>query len=96
MPTPRFWLLTLLGYPAAGIALLLAVSAVRAPFGLAALGVLALEARLLAHERTVRRMSPRWRALWVVLGCTMTAAVAALGAGVFFFVLLLEHCADGC
>ena len=95
-PTWRFWLLTVLGFPVAGIAVLFAVSAVRAQFGLAALGLLALEGWLLTHERTVRHMAQRRRAVWVVIGCTTTAIIAALGASVLFFAALLDHCSEGC
>lgn len=73
---------------------LFAAGAVRAPFGLAALGLLALEGWLLTHERTVRHMAQRRRAVWVVIGCTTTAIIAALGASVLFFAALLVHCAE--
>ena len=96
MPTWRFWLLTLIGFPVAGVALALAVSAAGPQFALAALAVLALEGKLLTYERNIRRMSKRRRAFWVVVGCVTTAAVAALGASVLFFILLVEHCAEGC
>ncbi len=97
MPGWRFWLLTVLGFPVTGVAVLFLVSIARAPWGLAALGLLALESWLLTHARTVRRMSQRRRTVWVVIGCTMTAIVAALGASVLFFVALLNHCAaEGC
>ena len=95
-PTWRFWLLTVLGFPVAGIAVLFAVSAVRAPVGPAALGLLALEGWLLTHERTVRHMAQRRRAVWVVIGCTTTAIIATLGASVLFFVALLVQCHEGC
>lgn len=96
MPTWRFWLLTLVGFPVAGVALALAVSAAGAQFALAALAVLALEGKLLTYERNIRRMSRRRSAFWVVVGCVTTAAAAALGASVLFFALLFEHCAEGC
>ena len=101
-PTWRFWLLTVLGFPVAGIAVLFgivvlfALSAVRAPVGLAALGLLALEGWLLTHERTVRHMAQRRRAVWVVIGCLTTAAIGALGGTVLFFALLFEQCSGGC
>ena len=95
-PTWRFWLLTALGFPVAGIAVLFAVSAVRAPFGLAALALLALEGWLLTHERTVRHMAQRRRAVWVVIGCLTTAAIGALGGTVLYFALLFEQCSGGC
>ena len=94
-PTWRFWLLTVLAFPVAGIAVLFAASAFRASF-VAALGLLALEGWLLTHERTVRHMAQRRRAVWVVIGCTTTAIIAALGASVLFFAALLDHCAGGC
>ncbi len=97
-PTWRFWLLTVVGFPVAGIAVLFAVIAVRGPIplGLAALGLLALEGWLLTHERTVRHMAQRRRTVWVVIGCTTTAVIAALGASALFFAALLDHCAGGC
>jgi len=95
-PTWRFWLLTLVGFPVAGAALIFAAGAYRAPFGLVALGVLVIEARVLTHERAVSRMSPRRRAVWVVVGCLITAAIGALGGTVLFFALLFEQCSGGC
>ena len=76
--------------------MIFAFSTVRAPVALAALGSLALEAKLLTYERTVRHMGTRRRRHWIVLGCVATAAVTALVAGVVFFALLIEHCEEGC
>ncbi len=96
VPTRRFWLLTLLAFPVAAIAPAMAAIAIRAPFGLAALGLLALEAWVLKREPTIRRMAPRRRTAWIVFGCVTTAAIVGLGAIVLFFVMLFEHCSGGC
>lgn len=95
VPTRRFWLLTVLGFPVVGVAVLFLVIAVRAPSGLAVLGLLALEGWLLTHERTVRRMSKGRRTVWVVIGCTTTAIIAAIVASVLFFAALLNQCSEG-
>ncbi len=96
-PTWRFWLLTVLAFPVSGTAVLYAVFAVRAPVPLAALGLLALEGWLLTHERTVRHMTQRRRTVWVAIGCTTTAIIAALGAVILFFAALINECAaKGC
>jgi len=56
----------------------------------------AIEAWVLKREPTVRRMTPRRRTAWIVVGCVTTAAIIGLGAIVLFFVLLFEHCSGGC
>lgn len=97
LPTRRYWFAILVGFPVAGGALLYAAFSAGAPFRLTALALLALEGPLLTRERTIRRMSGRRRAVWVVVGCITTAALVALEVSVFFFVALMKACSpDGC